>query len=86
MPSARTIHWLQQILLSPEATQIVKWPTQRSTITCTRPQPSVVRGGWRQCESDTINVPPETIAGIPIFGPAHLLPIFATILMVRQSG
>jgi hypothetical protein len=64
-------HWLQQILfMSPEAAQLVKWPTQLSTITWTYTATSrvLIEGGMAPGESpDTIRQPPENIAGVPIF-------------------
>ena len=76
-------HWLQQILFtSPEATQIVRWPTQLSTITWTYTATSrlLLEAGIAPGESpDTITQPPETIAGVPIFGLGgpNAKPIFA---------
>ncbi|PWT79926.1 MAG: hypothetical protein C5B57_13085, partial [Blastocatellia bacterium] len=76
-------HWLQQILFeSPEAAQLVKWPTQLSTITWNYAatnrllfEAGVVAGA----SPDTITQPPENIAGIPIFelGGADVPPSFA---------
>ena len=76
-------HWLQQILFtSPEATQIVKWPTQLSTITWNYAPTNrlLLEAGIAPGASpDTINQPPDTIAGIPIFGlgGATAKPVFA---------
>jgi hypothetical protein len=76
-------HWLQQILfMSPEAAQLVKWPTQLSTFTYTYAATSkllfeagVAPGG----SPDTINQVPEQNGGIPIFelGSATNKPTFA---------
>ena len=64
-------HWLQQILfMSPEAAQLVQWPTQLSTITWTYAATNRVlhRSGVAPGASpDTIIQPPENIAGVPIF-------------------
>ena len=64
-------HWLQQILFkSPEAAQLVKWPTQLSTITWTYTATNrvLIEAGMAPGESpDTITQPPENIAGVPIF-------------------
>ncbi|HEV8393043.1 MAG TPA: carboxypeptidase regulatory-like domain-containing protein [Vicinamibacterales bacterium] len=64
-------HWLQQILFqSPEATQIVRWPTQLSTITWsyTATNKVLVEAGIAPGESpDTITQVPGDIAGVPIF-------------------
>jgi hypothetical protein len=64
-------HWLQQILFeSPEAAQIVKWPTQLSTITWTYAATNrmLFEAGVAPGESpDTITQPPENNAGVPIF-------------------
>ncbi|HEY9463412.1 MAG TPA: carboxypeptidase regulatory-like domain-containing protein, partial [Vicinamibacterales bacterium] len=64
-------HWLQQILfMSPEAAQLVKWPTQLSTITWTYTATNrvLVEAGFAPGESpDTIVQPLGNIAGVPIF-------------------
>ena len=64
-------HWLSQLLFeSPEAAQLVKWPTQLSTITWTYSATSrvLIEAGIAPGESpDTITQPPEKIAGVPIF-------------------
>jgi hypothetical protein len=64
-------HWLQQILfMSPEAAQLVSWPTQLSTVTWTYAATSklLLEAGIAPGASpDTIVQPPENIAGIPIF-------------------
>jgi Carboxypeptidase regulatory-like domain len=76
-------HWLQQILFtSPEATQLVKWPTQLSTITWNYAATNrmLFEAGIVLGESpDTIIQPPELIAGTPIFGLGgpNAEPIFA---------
>jgi hypothetical protein len=76
-------HWLQQILfMSPEAAQIVKWPTQLSTITWTYTATGrllIEAGAAPGASPDTINQPPNTIAGIPIFelGGVVAKPVFA---------
>ncbi len=62
-------HWLQQILFeSPEAAQIVKWPTQLSIITWTYAATNrlLFEAGIAPGESpDTIIQPPETHRGCP---------------------
>ena len=76
-------HWLQQILfMSPEAAQVVHWPTQLSTITWTYAATNrlLFEAGFAPGASpDTITQPPETIAGIPIFevGSATTRQVFA---------
>src|SRR5262245_61826650 len=64
-------HWLQQILfMSPEAAQLVKWPTQLSTITWTYTATNrvLIEAGVAPGESpDTIVQPLNSIAGVPIF-------------------
>src|SRR5215510_1553144 len=64
-------HWLQQILfMSPEAAQLVKWPTQLSTIKWTYAATNKLLfevGFAPGASPDTITQPPENIAGIPIF-------------------
>ena len=64
-------HWLSQLLfMSPEAAQIVRWPTQLSTITWTYTATNrvLVEAGVAPGESpDTITQPPDKIAGVPIF-------------------
>jgi hypothetical protein len=64
-------HWLQQILfMSPEAAQLVKWPTQLSTIKWTYAATNKVLfevGFAPGASPDTIVQPQENIAGIPIF-------------------
>jgi hypothetical protein len=64
-------HWLQQLLfMSPEAAQLVKWPTQLSITTWTYAATNRVlfEAGIAAGESpDTITQPPENIAGVPIF-------------------
>jgi hypothetical protein len=64
-------HWLSQLLfMSPEAAQLVKWPTQLSTITWTYTATNrvLIEAGMAPGESpDTITQPPENIAGVPIF-------------------
>jgi hypothetical protein len=76
-------HWLQQILfMSPEAAQIVKWPTQLSTITWTYAATNRLlfeAGIAPGASPDTITQPPEIIAGIPIFevGSATTRQVFA---------
>ena len=62
-------HWLQQILfMSPEAAQLVKWPTQLSTITWTYTATNrvLLEAGMAPGESpDTIVQPPENKPGRP---------------------
>jgi carboxypeptidase family protein len=76
-------HWLQQILFeSPEAAQIVKWPTQLSTVTWTYTATNrlLLEAGIAPGASpDTITQPPENIAGVPIFevGGPDVPPSFA---------
>jgi hypothetical protein len=76
-------HWLQQILFeSPEAAQIVKWPTQLSTITWTYAATSrllLEAGVAPGASPDTITQPPENIAGVPVFevGGPDVPPSFA---------
>jgi hypothetical protein len=76
-------HWLQQILFeSPEAAQIVKWPTQLSTITWTYAATNrllLEAGVAPGASPDKINQPPENIAGVPVFevGGADVPPSFA---------
>jgi hypothetical protein len=76
-------HWLQQILFeSPEAAQLVKWPTQLSIITWTYAATNRLlfeAGIAPGASPDTITQPPENIAGIPIFevGGADVPPTFA---------
>jgi hypothetical protein len=76
-------HWLQQILfMSPEAAQVVKWPTQLSTITWTYAATNRLlfeAGIAPGASPDTITQPPEAIAGIPIFevGSATTRQVFA---------
>jgi hypothetical protein len=76
-------HWLQQILFeSPEAAQIVKWPTQLSTITWTYTATNRLlfeAGIAPGASPDTITQPPENIAGVPVFevGGADVPPSFA---------
>ena len=64
-------HWLSQLLfMSPEAAQLVRWPTQLSTITWTYTATNrvLIEAGAAPGESpDTITQPPEKIAGVPIF-------------------
>jgi hypothetical protein len=64
-------HWLSQLLfMSPEAAQLVQWPTQLSTITWTYGATNrvLIEAGMAPGESpDTITQPPENIAGVPIF-------------------
>jgi hypothetical protein len=64
-------HWLQQILfMSPEAAQLVQWPTQLSTITWTYTATNkvLIEAGTAPGESpDTITQRPGDIAGVPIF-------------------
>ena len=64
-------HWLQQLLFqSPEAAQIVRWPTQLSTITWnyTATNKVLIEAGMAPGASpDTIIQRPEDIAGVPIF-------------------
>ena len=64
-------HWLQQLLFeSPEAAQIVKWPTHLSTITWTYAATNRMlfeAGVAPGASPDTITQPPENIAGVPIF-------------------
>ena len=64
-------HWLQQLLFqSPEAAQIVRWPTQLSTITWnyTATNKVLIEAGMAPGASpDTIVQRPEDIAGVPIF-------------------
>jgi hypothetical protein len=68
--------------MSPEAAQVVHWPTQLSTITWTYTATSrlLLEAGFAPGASpDTITQPPETIAGIPIFevGSATTRQVFA---------
>jgi hypothetical protein len=64
-------HWLSQLLfMSPEAAQLVQWPTQLSTITWTYTATNrvLLEAGVAPGESpDTITQPPDKIAGVPIF-------------------
>jgi hypothetical protein len=64
-------HWLQQILfMSPEAAQLVSWPTQLSTITWTYAATNKLlleAGVAPGASPDTIIQPEENSAGIPIF-------------------
>jgi hypothetical protein len=64
-------HWLSQLLfMSPEAAQLVQWPTQLSTITWTYTATNrvLIEAGVAPGESpDTITQPPDKIAGVPIF-------------------
>jgi len=64
-------HWLQQLLFqSPEAAQLVRWPTQLSTITWnyTATNKVLIEAGMAPGASpDTIVQRPEDIAGVPIF-------------------
>ena len=64
-------HWLQQILFqSPEAAQLVRWPTQLSTITWnyTATNKVLIEAGMAPGASpDTIIQRPGDIAGVPIF-------------------
>ena len=64
-------HWLSQLLfMSPEAAQLVRWPTQLSTITWTYTATNrlLIEAGIAPGESpDTITQPPGSIAGVPIF-------------------
>ena len=75
-------HWLQGILfMSPEAAQLVKWPTQLSTISWTYAATSKLlfeAGAAPGASPDTIVQPPENIAGTPIFGLGGTVkPVFA---------
>jgi hypothetical protein len=64
-------HWLQQLLfMSPEAAQLVQWPTHLSTITWnyTATNKLLVEAGVAPGKSpDTIIQRPGDIAGVPIF-------------------
>ena len=64
-------HWLQQLLFqSPEASQLVRWHTQLSTITWSYTKTNRVlfeAGIAPGASPDTITQPPEKIAGVPVF-------------------
>jgi hypothetical protein len=64
-------HWLQQLLfMSPEAAQLVRWPTHLSTITWnyTATNKVLIEAGTAPGASpDTIIQRPGDIAGVPIF-------------------
>ena len=64
-------HWLQQLLFqSPEASQLVRWHTQLSTVTWayTKTNRLLFEAGVAPGGSpDTITQPPGKIAGVPVF-------------------